>query len=167
MNKSIYLTFLFLFLFFVQVFVLNNILLFGYVNPYLYIAFVFFYPLQKERYLFLFLSFALGLLIDWFSDTGGIYAFSILSIAYVRLFFVKTIFQKTEVDYPLFKLQTEPFGKVFNYVSILTILHHFILFSLANFSFRNFTGVIINTLFSSVFTLVVFFLVAFIFSRRQ
>jgi len=157
MNKALYITFLFLFLLFLQVFLLNNILFLGYINPYLYVAFVIFYPLKKERYLFLFLSFLLGLSIDFFSDSLGINAFSLLFIAYLRLFLIRIIFKKTEQDYLLFNLDQEPFGKVFNYVISLVVIHHFILFSLANFSTQNFSSVIVNTLYSSIFTSVLFF----------
>ena len=166
MNKNIYYIFLFIALVFLQVFVLNNILLFGYINPYIYIAFVFFYPLKKERFLFLTLAFLLGLTIDIFSDSGGINAFATLFIAFIRLFFIRLIFKKTEIDYPLFKIHDEAFGKVFNYVVILTLIHHFILFSLASFSFSNITEIIVNTIFSSVFTLVLFFLGSYIFSKK-
>ena len=167
MNRSFHTAFLFLSLLFLQVFVLNNVLFLGYINPYLYIAFVIFYPLKKERYLFLFLSFLLGLSIDFFSDSGGINAFSLLFIAYIRVFFIRIIFNKTEQDYLLFNLDLEPFGKVFNYVIILIVIHHFILFSLANFSNQNFSSVIINTLYSSVFTAVLFFLGTYIIRKKK
>ena len=167
MNKALYITFLFLFLLFLQVFLLNNILFLGYINPYLYVAFVFFYPLKKERYLFLFLSFLLGLSIDFFSDSLGINAFSLLFIAYLRLFLIRIIFKKTEQDYLLFNLDQEPFGKVFNYVISLVVIHHFILFSLANFSTQNFSSVIVNTLHSSIFTSVLFFLGTYIIRKKK
>lgn len=166
MNKALYIAFLFLGLLFLQVFILNNILFLGYVNPYLYIAFVFLYPLKENRFPFLILSFLLGLSVDFFTNSGGIHAFSILFIAYLRLFFVHSIFKKTPVDYKLFNLRLEAFGKVFNYVAILTIIHHFILFTLINFSFQNFTQVLLNTLFSSIFTIVLFFLGNYIFSSK-
>ena len=167
MNKALYITFLFLFLLFLQVFLLNNILFLGYINPYLYVSFVIFYPLKKERYLFLFLSFLLGLSIDFFSDSGGINAFSLLFIAYLRLFLIRVIFKKTEQDYLLFNLDQEPFGKVFNYVISLILIHHFILFSLANFSTQNFLSVIVNTLYSSIFTSVLFFLGTYIIRKKK
>ncbi|TXD46838.1 rod shape-determining protein MreD [Polaribacter sp. IC073] len=167
MNKTIYFGLLFVFLVFLQVFVLNNMLFLGYVNPYLYIIFVFLYPLKKSRFTFLLLSFLLGLSIDFFSDSGGIHAFSILTIAYLRLFFIKVFFRKYEIDYPFFSLNLEPFGKSFNYVVTLTVIHHFILFSLINFSFQNISHVILNTLYSSVFTLVLYFLSVYIFSKKQ
>ncbi|CAA0145901.1 Cell shape-determining protein MreD [Tenacibaculum maritimum] len=167
MNKAFYIGFLFFFLLLLQVFILNNILFLGYINPYLYISFVFFYPLNQNRIPFLFLSFLLGLSVDLFADSGGVNAFSILFIAYIRLFFIKLIFNKTAVDFPLFNLRLEAFGKVFNYVVILTIIHHLILFTFINFSFHNFSGVIVNTIFSSIFTLILFFLGTFIFSKKQ
>ena len=167
MNKTVYFGLLFVFLVFLQVFVLNNILFLGYVNPYLYIAFVFLYPLKKNRFSFLLLSFALGLSIDFFSDSGGIHAFSLVTIAYLRLFFIKVFLNKFEVDYPFFKLNLEPFGKKFNYIVTLTVLHHFLLFSFANFSFQNMSHVILNTLYSSAFTLILYFLSIYIFSKKQ
>jgi rod shape-determining protein MreD len=167
MNKTIYFGLLFVFLVFIQVFVLNNILFLGYVNPYLYIIFIFLYPLNKNRTTFLFMSFILGLSIDFFSDSGGIHAFSTLTIAYLRLFFVKVFFRKFENDYAFFKLKLEPFGKKFNYVVTLTVIHHFILFSFANFSLQNISQVLLNSLYSSLFTLILYFLGIYIFSKKQ
>ena len=167
MSKTIYFALLFLFLVLLQVFVLNNIFFLGYVNPYLYIIFLFLFPLKKDRFSFLFIAFLLGLSIDVFSDSGGIHASATLTIAYFRLFFVKVFFSKYEVDYPFFNLSLEPFGKKFNYVTSLTLVHHFILFSFANLSFENFSQVLLNTLYSSIFTLVLYFLVIYIFSKKQ
>lgn len=166
MNKTIYIIFLFIFLLLLQVLVLNNILFLGYINPYLYIIFVFLYPLNTNRIPFLTLSFLLGLFVDAFSNSGGMHAFSILFIAYIRLFFVKAIFKKNESDYLLFNLRLQTFGSVFNYTVILTLIHHFILFSLINFSFYNFSDVFISTIFSSVFTLVLYFLGNFLFRKK-
>lgn len=167
MNKKLYYGLLFFFLLFLQVFILNNILLFGYINPYLYIAFVFVYPYKKDRFKFLTLAFLLGLFVDFFTNSGGIHAFSTLFIAYIRFYFFKSIFQKLESEYDLFDLRLEPFGKVFNYIVILTVTHHFILFSLINFSFHNFPNILINTLLSSIFTLILYFLGSFIFRNKQ
>lgn len=167
MNKPFNMVTLFFFLLALQVFVLNNILFLDYINPYLYIAFVFLYPLKENRFPFLFYSFLLGLSIDFFSDSGGIHAFSILFIAYIRLFFVKVYFRKIAVDYPFFSLKSEPFGKVFNYVVTLTIIHHLIYFSFANFSFQNISNVLLNTLFSSIFTLILYFLGTYIFTKNK
>ena len=167
MNSSVRLIFLFFGLLFLQVFILNNILFLGHINPYLYIVFVFLYPLKENRIPFLFYTFLLGLGVDFFSDSGGIHAFSILIIAYTRLFFVKLYFRKVATDYAFFKLKSEPFGKRFNYVVTLTLIHHLIYFSFANFSLQNISGVILDTLFSSIFTLVLYFLGSYIFTKIE
>lgn len=167
MNKPLNSVILFFFLLFLQVFVLNNILFLGYINPYLYIAFVFVFPLNENRFPFLLYSFLLGLFIDFFSDSGGVHAFSILFIAYTRLFFVKFYFRKISTDYAFFKLKSEPFGKVFNYVVTLTIIHHLIYFSLINFSLHNLSEVLLNTLFSSIFTLLLYFIGSSIFLKEE
>lgn len=167
MNRALFIPFLFLSLLFLQVFVGNTVLLFGYINPYIYISFVILYPLRRERYLFLTLSFLLGLCIDFFSDSGGIHAFALLFVAYIRLFFVRIIFKKTEPDYLLFDLKQEPIGNVFNYVMILILIHHFILFSFANFSLKNFSTVAANTLYASLFTAVLFFAGTYIIRNKK
>ncbi|WP_299050067.1 rod shape-determining protein MreD [uncultured Polaribacter sp.] len=167
MNKTLSTIFLFIFLLLLQVLILNNINFIRNINPYLYIAFVFIYPLKENRFPFLFLSFLLGLFIDFFSDSGGIHAFSILSIAYIRLFFIRVFFKKLPTDYSFFNLKSEAFGKVFNYVTTLTIIHHLIYFSFINFSFQNISVVLLNTMYSSIFTLILFFLGTYIFTKKQ
>ena len=67
MNKTLSLILLFLFFVLLQVLVLNNVLLFGYINPYLYIAYLFIFPLNEKRIPVLSIGFLLGLCIDFFS----------------------------------------------------------------------------------------------------
>jgi len=167
MTKNVYLTLLLCFLLLLQVLILNNILLFGYVNPYIYIAFIFIYPFKKNRFPILTLSFLLGLFVDFFSNSGGIHAFATLFITFIRIYFFKIIFQKNEDDFDFFSLKEEGFGKIFNFTVILTLIHHFLIFSLINFSFNHFSNTIINTLLSSIFTLTLYFLGRFIFSNKK
>ncbi len=166
MNKfKIFLLAIFLLL--LQIFVLNNINYSHSINPYLYITIIFIFPLYKNRFIILLVSFFYGLTLDFFTDTGGIHAFSLLFIAYLRLFFIKLFFKKKKIDYLLFNLHSEAFGQVFNYVVTLTVIHHFILISLDNFSFQNTGTVVLNTLYSSTFTLVLYFLGSYIFRKKK
>ncbi|GGG90690.1 rod shape-determining protein MreD [Polaribacter pacificus] len=167
MNKRLYVVFMFFTLLFLQVFVLNNILFLGYINPYLYVAFVIFYPLKEERFSLLLFSFLLGLSVDFFTDSGGIHAFSLLFVAYIRLTLIKLVFKKSSLDYLLFDLNKEPYGKVFNFVMIIIITHHFLLFFLANFSFNNLTSVLTQTVYSSIFTAILFFLGNSLFRNKK
>ncbi len=150
-----------------QILVLNNVNFSQHINPYLYISFIFLFPLNKNRFVFLFAAFIYGLTLDFFSDTGGIHAASLLFVAFVRLYFIKLFFKKNNIDYLLFNLHSEAFGQVFNYVVTLTIIHHFVLFSLDNFSVHNMNIVFLNTLYSSIFTLVLYFLGSYILRKKQ
>ena len=136
MNRIVLVIWL-IFIFFLQVLVLNNINFANYVNPYLYIAFVFLFPLSKNRFPFLIGCFLYGLGIDFFADTGGIHAFALVFAGYLRPLLIRLYFKKVDIDYLLFNLRNEPFGQVFNYVVTLTFIHHLILLSLDNFSFQN------------------------------
>ena len=150
-----------------QIVILNHINLYHSINPYLYIALIFIFPLSENRFTFLISVFIYGLVLDFFSDTGGIHTFSTVFIAYTRLFFIRLFFKKENIDYFLFDLNSEPFGQVFNYVAVLTLTHHFILFSLDNFSTKNIAIVLENTLYSGTLTLSLYFLISYLFMRKQ
>lgn len=149
-----------------QILVCNHINIAGGVNPYIYVAFVFVFPLSQNRFFPLLFAFLFGLSVDFFSDTGGIHAFSLVLICYMRLFFLRLFFRKSEFDFLLFNLHQEAFGKVFNYVLVVTFLHHFVMFSLANFSLKNMTDVLLSTLYATVFTVGLYFLGSFLFRRK-
>lgn len=150
-----------------QVLILNNINLFGYLNPFVYIVWVFLFPLKKERSLFLILSFLLGLSIDFFSDSGGINAAATLFIAFIRLIVLKAILRKSDVDFVLFNIRSIPFDKIFLYITTLTVIHHFIIFSLEYFSFNDFLSILKNTIFTSIFTIVVSILGIILFTKKK
>ena len=75
-----------------QVIICSNINFLGYLNPYVYVIFMFLYPITNNRLLFIFLSFSIGLSIDIFLDSGGVHAAASVAIAYVRPLFLKFSF---------------------------------------------------------------------------
>ena len=88
-----------------QILVFNNINFPGAINPYLYVTFIFIFPLFKNRFIVLFFSFLYGLTLDFFTDTGGVHAFSLLFVAYLRLFFIKLFFKKKQLVRNMAKLR--------------------------------------------------------------
>jgi len=154
-NLTLTNSFRFIGLILLQVVVFNHINLFGYINPMIYIAWIFLFPFRKNTSLLLILSFILGLSVDFFSDSGGINAAATLFIAFVRLPILKIVLNKSDFDYWSFNLRTVSFFKAFLFISVLTVIHHLIVFSLAYFSFQDFSSVISNTLSTSVFTIII------------
>lgn len=150
-----------------QVIILNHINLFGYLNPLVYIVWVFLFPIKKEKSLFLIASFLLGLSIDFFSDSGGINAAATLFIAFIRLPILKAILRKSDFDYHLFNLRAISFDKIFLYITTLTVVHHFIVFSLEYFSFNAFETIAFNTIFTSIFTIILSVLGILFFVKKK
>lgn len=140
---------------FLQILIFNKINLFGYLNPYPYIAFVFLFPYQKERSAFLILSFLIGLSLDFFTDSGGVHAASTLFIAYFRLYFVQLILRKSETEYNAFQLYTVSVDKVLLYFFILILIHHFMMFSLEFFDIQSMYEILKRTFLSTIFTFLV------------
>ncbi|AMC11809.1 hypothetical protein Lupro_11255 [Lutibacter profundi] len=168
MNNSIGLNSIrFIGLVLLQVLVLNHINLFSYINPFIYIIWVFLFPFRKNKSLLLIGSFLLGLSVDFFSDSGGVNAAATLFIAFVRLPILKTILRKSDFDFLLFNLRSIPFSKTFLYITTLTLIHHFIVFSLEYFSFNAFLSVFYNTIVTSIFTITLSVLGIVLFTKKK
>ena len=154
-------------LLFLQVFILNHLNIFGHINPMIYIAWVFLYPVRKNRNLFLILSFLLGISVDFFSDSGGVNAFAITFIAYFRLPILMAVLRKSDLDYAQFNLKTLSANKIILFISILTMIHHFVVFSLEYFSFSEFFNIISSTVLTSIFTILISFLGITLFTKKK
>jgi rod shape-determining protein MreD len=154
-------------LFLLQVIILNNIDLFGYIDPFLYVLFVIIYPLKKDRALFLFLCFLLGLLIDIFSNSGGTNAAATLFIAYIRLPILKGVLRKSEIDFVVFNITKQPFLKMLSYVSILVFIHSLIVFTLEYFKFSEIGMILSRTIYTSVFTIILTIFSLILLTRKK
>lgn len=148
-----------------QAIILNHINFLGYINPYAYILFIALYPIKNSRTLFVFLSFLIGLTIDLFSDSGGIHAAACVSIAYARPVILKFCFG-TVYEYQNVKFDTVEFSSKLVYITILTVIHHLILFSLEIFNISKVILTLQKTLFSSIFTIILCVLITIIFRRK-
>ena len=132
-----------------------------------YISWVFLFPIRKNISLFLILSFLLGLSIDFFSDSGGINAAATLFIAYLRIPILKAVLKRPDFDYLLFNIRAIAFSKALIFITTLTVIHHFIVFSLAYFNFNDFKAIISNTVLTSVFTIFIIFLGILLFTKKK
>ncbi|MGB2128808.1 MAG: rod shape-determining protein MreD [Flavicella sp.] len=149
---NIYIRFIVLIL--IQVLIANHINLFGYLNPMLYIVFIFLYPTKLNRGNFLFVVFLMGLMIDLFSNSGGINAAASLLIAYLRLPILHLIFNKQELDYQTFDIKKESIFKVAIFVTLLTFVHHIAIFSLEYWNWEMLQIILRKSTYTSIITIV-------------
>lgn len=162
------LIFQFILLVLVQVVLLNNIRLGGYINPYLYILFILLLPVRIPKSLLLFLCLITGLCIDVFSDTLGLHAAATVFLGFVRPTVLRMISPREgyEADAKpvIGQLGVQWF---LIYSSLLVFLHHLVLFYLEIFRLDEFFSTFLRVLFSSLVTLVFILISQFLFSNSS
>ncbi|MFT5940836.1 MAG: rod shape-determining protein MreD [Sediminicola sp.] len=156
----------FLLLVFFQVLVFNNLNFFGYINPMVYILFIFWYPIKENRTLFLLLSFFLGLTIDLFSDTMAIHTASVITIAFLRPSIMRFCFG-VNYEFQSFKLSNSTKAQQITFIALLILIHHIVFFSLEIFSFSNLLIILKKVGSTSSVTLLVCLLISSLFSTKK
>jgi len=143
---------LFFVLVLLQVLVLNNIQLSGYLNPYLYILFIILLPFETPGWLVLILGFLLGFSIDIFSNTLGINAAATVAMAFARQHLLRSLAPRGGFELNSSpNIHTNGIWWFVKYSFSLIIIHHIYLFYLAVFSFQFF----FKTLFLSILNAIV------------
>lgn len=159
--------FLLILLPFLQVSIFNNIDFMGYINPYLYVVFVIVFPLQKDKSLLLISSFLLGLFVDFLTNDGGIHAFSLVFISYIRLFVLQILTRKTESDLENLGIRSIPFLVLVLWIIILIFIHHLLLFILEQFSLQQFDRLLLKTFLTSLFSVVLIIFSLQLFLKKK
>lgn len=158
----------FVLLLLLQVLVLNRISFYGFLNPYIYILFIFLLPFETPGWLLLTLSFITGLSVDLFSGTIGLHAAAAVFAGFVKPGVVKLVGEKPDYD-----VTTQPtlkemgFKWFFAYAATMTFLHHFVLNFVDVFSFREFWQTFLRVILSSAFTLIFILIIQYIFTSRK
>ncbi|TWO33484.1 rod shape-determining protein MreD [Seonamhaeicola sediminis] len=149
----------------VQVIIFNHINFYGYLNPYIYLLFIAFFPVKDNRTILILTSFFLGLSIDMFLDSGGIHAAASVFIAYIRPVLLKSSFGSM-YEHQTIRFSGIDLGPKIVYITLLVFVHHLILFSLEIFSISKIIFILQKTLFSSIFTILLSIIISIIFSKN-
>ena len=142
-----------------QVLLFNQINIFGFINPMLYLLFLVMYPFDKNQTLYIFIGFILGFFIDFLSQTDGAHTIASLTVSYLRPIIMKYSYGLTS-EKPK-SLLTDP-RKTNNFFFLLVFIsiHHLIYFATAYFSADAFLLIIKNSLFTMIFSLILILLIS-------
>lgn len=158
----------FLVLIILQVYILNNVLFFNIINPYVYIYFILLLPFETPPALLTILSFILGISVDLFSGTIAIHAFASTIIGFLRPFVLK-IFAPYD-GYEKNSAPTIDFYEVkwwIKYSLLLTFIHHAILFFTETFHFKHFFFTMIKIIASTILSMILMLLFQYFFHKKQ
>ena len=144
--------FLFVLLVLLQIWLFNNIHLFGVATPFVYLYFMLKLPVKMNRNMVLILSALMGLIIDLFGSTLGLNMFVMVMIGFLRFYFLK-LFAPRDV-YEDYVPSFETFGNFMfvRYVGTLTLIHVTILHLMESFTLFDPINLVLRILGSFILT---------------
>jgi len=149
-----------------QILLFNNINFLGFINPFPYILFIILYPVNGNKYGLLAASFFLGLLMDMFLNSGGVHATACIVLAYFRPAIFKFSFGLS-YEYQTVRLNDVVTPERFSFLLLAVVLHHTVLFILEIFTLNFFFNIIVRTLASTLFTLIISILIIYLIKPNK
>lgn len=156
----------FILLLLAQVLVFNRLNLFDTINPFVYVLFLYWYPIKENRTLFLGASFLLGFAVDLFSDTLAFHAAATVTAAYLRPLLMRFVFG-VNYEFQSFKLMSATRVQQITFLALLIVVHHVVFFSLEIFSFSNLLLILRKTATTFMTTMVICLLLRSLFSTER
>ena len=151
----------------VQILVLNNIQISGYILPYFYVLFILLMPFETPKWMLLCIAFALGISVDFFTQTIGMHAAASVFMAYLRPWVLEMNSPRDGYEpgtYP--RLYYYGFQWFLRYTVILVLAHHFFLFYIEVFRFSEFFSTLLRVLLSTVFSVILILLSQYFIYRK-
>ena len=167
MNSSFFLNiFRFISLFLLQIIIFNNINLFGFVSPFPYVLFIILFPVNGNKSALLISSFLLGLLLDIFSNSGGIHTTASILLAYFRPSIFKFAFG-VSYEYQTIKLNDTLTPERFSFLFVAILLHHLVLFILEAFQFSLIFDILLRSITSTALTIIISIIIIYLIKPNK
>jgi rod shape-determining protein MreD len=149
-----------------QIFVFNQIHLFGFGCVFIYVLFIVSAPLSIKPVSLVVIGFLLGLSIDIFSNSYGINTAATTLIAYIRPKTISLFFSdsKLESSVKFFGNFTSDYYK---YLVTIVAIHHFTVFMLEAFTFSLILLVLLKTVISTISTAIFIFFIQSLFFKKK
>ncbi|MBN2637528.1 MAG: rod shape-determining protein MreD [Bacteroidales bacterium] len=151
-----------------QVWVLDNVSLGGFVIPYAYVLFVLLLPFNINKSLMLIIAFFTGLIMDFFGNTLGLHAASLVLMAFARPAVLNFYFPRIETqpgDEP--GINKLGMGGFIKYAFSLILIFQIALTFLEVFTFHHFFALIWQSVLGAFATTFVVLLLELLFARRN
>ncbi len=152
----------------VQVLIIQNINLSGYIILLPYVMIIIILPFETNKLIVLFAAFILGICIDYFYDSSGIHASACTFMGFSRYYVLKYIAPRDGYDIGV-KPTIEDMGLEWflRYAGTLILIHHFFLFYTEIFRFSEFFKTLLRIILSSLGTFGIIYLIQFLFYSNK
>ncbi len=152
-NENLKISFQFTLLILLQIIVLDNINLFGFLNPILYILFIITYKFDQNQTLFIFFCFLLGFIIDLLTQSSGANTISCLILGYLRPLIINYCF-KINSNMPKAYINDPNISNRLFYILSMVLIHHLIYFSTVYFDINYLILIVKYTFLTSIFSII-------------
>lgn len=141
----------FLVVIFFQVLVMDNVMIGGYMIPYVYLIFIILMPFETPRWMQLLSGFILGISIDLIGNTAGMHTAATVLVAFIRPYLLNLLAPRDGYEPETFP-RIHYYGLLWftKYAAILVLIHHFVLFYLEIFQLQDFLSTLLRVILSSV-----------------
>lgn len=136
-----------------QVLLFDQLQLWGVCHPYIYVLCLLMMPITLSHNADMLIGAAAGLIMDIFCNSLGIHMAGCILIMFIRPYLLGTIVNDKDRLNEQISLRAVGMEALIKYVVILVVLHHFVIFSLAAWSWCHLGFVIMETLVSSCITI--------------
>jgi rod shape-determining protein MreD len=152
----------------VQGLILKNLEAGYLINPFLYVLFILSLPFELPAWIGLLLAFALGFFVDIFYGTMGMHMAACTMMGWARPAILKFMNPRDGYEFGM-QPTIQDMGRMWfiSYAAILIFVHHFILFYLEIFSFREVWLTFVRVLASTAATLLLVIITQFLFYRKR
>ena len=133
-----------------QILVMDNVMINGYMVPYIYLLFILLMPFETPRWIVLLSGFLLGLGIDLFEHTLGMHTAATVLIAFVRPYILNLLSPRDGYEPETFpRIHFYGFAWFLKYTLLMVLVHHLALFYLEVFQLQNFLSTLLRVILSS------------------
>lgn len=134
-----------------QVMVMDNVMINGYMVPYVYLLFILLMPFETPRWMQLLSGFALGMSIDLLENTPGMHTAATVLVAFIRPYLLDLLAPRDGYEPETFpRIHYYGFVWFLKYTFIIVVIHHFMLFYLEVFQLKDFFSTLLRVILSSV-----------------
>ena len=136
-----------------QVLIFDNINLFGFSCPAIYLFFIISYRFDSSQFTLILLGFLLGFFIDIFQSSSGANTIATLLISFIRPMVIRFSFGVIPDSNTLLSMKSRMRNQAI-YIGLMILIHQFVLQSIAYFDVTHLTLILRNSLVNTALTFI-------------
>ena len=138
-----------------QILLFDQLQLWGACHPYIYVLCLLMMPITLPHSADMIIGAVVGLIMDVFCNSMGVHTASCIFLMFVRPYLLGAIINDKDRLNEQISLRTVGMEAFIKYTVILVLIHHLTVFSLAAWSWSHIGFVLLETLISSIVTILI------------